>query len=70
MRSVKIYVRVYSELITLENKMLFIALYLKEDAFKWFKLIIKDFVKNKKKDKKLEIRRMFTNVINFEKVIK
>ena len=31
---------------------------------------MKDFLKNKKEERKFEIVRIFTNVINFEKVIK
>ena len=31
---------------------------------------MKDFFKNKKEERKFEIVRIFTNVINFEKVIK
>ena len=65
----KIYVKAYSELITLKNKILFVTSYLKADVFKWFKLIMKDFFKNKKEDREFEIIRIFTNVINFKRVI-
>ena len=64
------YIRAYSELATLENKILFVALYLRKDVFKWFKLIMKDFLKSRKEERKFEIVKIFTNVVNFEKVIR
>ena len=66
----EMYVRAYSKLAILENKILFAASYLKEDIFKWFKLIMKDFLKNKKEKRKFATVRIFTNIINFERVIK
>ena len=66
----EMYVRAHSELATSEDKVLFAASYLREDVFKWFKLIIKDFLKNRKEEREFEIIRIFTNVINFKKVIK
>ena len=67
---VEMYVRAYSELAILKDKVLFVASYLREDIFKWFKLIIKDFLKNRKEDREFEMKKIFTNVVIFKKVIK
>ena len=66
----EMYVRAYSKLATLKDKILFVASYLREDVFKWFKLIMKDFLKNKKEERKFATVKIFTNVINFERIIK
>ena len=66
----EMYIRAHLKLATLKNKILFVASYLRKDVFKWFKSIMKDFFKNKKKERKFEIIKIFTNVINFERVIK
>ncbi len=66
---VNVYVRAHKKLSSLHDKILFAFLYFKEDVFKWFKLLIKNHLKNKLKDREDEINKVFENFSNFEQAI-
>ncbi len=66
---VNVYVRVHKKLDSLHDKILFAFSYFKEDVFKWFKLLIRNHLKNKLKDREEEINRIFEDFFNFEQAI-
>ena len=68
---VKLYIRRYwNEFRKIEDQIFFAFIYLKEDAFKWFKHFLTDYLFKKKGVRELEIRFNFGISEAFEKRIK
>ncbi len=66
---VNVYVRTHKKLSSFHDKILFAFSYFKEDVFKWFKSLIKNYLKNKSEDQKDKINRIFEDFSNFEQAI-
>ncbi len=66
---VNVYVRAHKKLSSFHDKILFAFLYFKKDVFKWFKSLIKNYLKNKSEDQEDEINRVFENFFNFKQAI-
>ncbi len=51
-----VYIKNYSELFIFQDKILFAAFYLWENVFKWFKSIMKNFLKKSEEDQKEKMK--------------
>jgi len=66
---VNVYVRIHKKLSSFYDKILFAFSYFKKNVFKWFKSLIKNHLKNKSKDWKNKINRIFEDFFNFKQAI-
>jgi len=66
---VNVYVRAHKKLSQFHDKILFTFSYFKKDVFKWFKLLIKNHLKNKSEDWENEINKVFKDFFNFKQAI-